>query len=126
MRQAVWVGMAYLFVGLASAGVFLPLLPTTPFLLLAAFCATRGSERLRRRLYEHPRFGPSLQQWDEHQAVPLSGKLLSALGLLTAGWLSWDALPNAASQAALVVSLLAVSLFVWTRPSPRGGKPGES
>lgn len=118
MKRAIWVGLAYAFMALAAAGLFLPLLPTTPFLLLAAFCATRGSDSLRRRLYEHPRFGPMLEQWDERQAVPLSGKLLSAAGLIFAGWMGFGRIESVAGRVVLVVCLVAISAYVWSRPAP--------
>lgn len=117
----VWVGFAYLFLGLALVGIVLPLLPTTPFLLLAAYCATRGSERLQRWMFQHPRFGPMLQQWDERQAIPLSGKILSAVGLIAAGVVAWPRLATVPAQVALVAALLAISAYVWSRPLPVSG-----
>lgn len=122
--RIVWVGFAYLFLGLALAGIAVPLLPTTPFLLLALYCATRGSESLQRWMFEHPRFGPMLREWDERQAIPLSGKLLSAVGLIAAGVMAWPRLSSVGAQVALVAALLAISAYVWSRPGPRRQAPG--
>lgn len=116
-----WTLLAYIFLGLGTAGAMLPLLPTTPFILLAAVCATRGSETLHRKLLEHPHFGSLLSQWDERQAIPLSGKLLSALGLLFAWMTAAPRLEHPAGRAALAVGLLAVSAYVWSRPFPLEG-----
>lgn len=121
--RVVWVGFAYLFLGLALVGIALPLLPTTPFLLLALYCATRGSESLQRWMFEHPRFGPMLREWDERQAIPLSGKVLSAVGLIAAGVMAWPRLSSVGAQVALVAALLAISAYVWSRPGPRGPAP---
>lgn len=121
--RIVWVGFAYLFLGLALAGIAVPLLPTTPFLLLALYCATRGSESLQRWMFEHPRFGPMLREWDERQAIPLSGKLLSAVGLIAAGVVAWPRLSSVGAQVALVAALLAISAYVWSRPGPRRQAP---
>jgi len=112
--------MAYIFAGLGAAGAFIPLLPTTPFVLLSAACATRGSEALHRRLLEHPRFGPVLRDWEECQAIPLSGKLLSALGLLFA-WVMSASRLSMTGQFALAIGFIAVSVYVWSRPFPSSG-----
>ena len=75
---------------LGVLGVFLPLLPTTPFVLLAAFCFSRGSERVERWLLAHPRFGPMVRDWRAHHAVPRRAKQLATL-MMTAGsaWAAW-------------------------------------
>jgi uncharacterized membrane protein YbaN (DUF454 family) len=65
--------LAYVCVGLGLLGVLLPGLPTVPFLLLAAWAASRGSKRLHDWLYTHPRFGPALTEWQEQRAVSTGG-----------------------------------------------------
>ena len=72
-------------------GIVLPLLPTTPFILLAAFCLSRGSERYERWLLAHPRFGPMVRDWRANHAVPLRAKQF-AIGMMFlssvfSGWL---------------------------------------
>jgi uncharacterized membrane protein YbaN (DUF454 family) len=67
--------LGFLFLGLAIAGVFLPVLPTTPFLLLTSFCFVRSSPRLHRALLRSPLFGPLLSDWDRHRGVRLHVKL---------------------------------------------------
>jgi hypothetical protein len=59
---------------LGVIGIFVPLLPTPPFVLLAAWCFSRGSERCERWLLEHPRFGPLVRGWREQRAMPLRAK----------------------------------------------------
>jgi hypothetical protein len=74
VRAALLLVAGYLTSGLALAGVFLPLVPTTPFLLLAAACFARSSPRMHRWLLSNPVFGPTLEQWRREHAIPRSAK----------------------------------------------------
>ncbi|GAB3547644.1 YbaN family protein [Noviherbaspirillum agri] len=64
---------------LAILGIFLPLLPTTPFLLLASACFVRGSERLHRWLRNNPLFGEYLRNIEDKKGIPLKGKVMTLL-----------------------------------------------
>jgi len=64
------LGLGWLFVGLGMAGVVLPVLPTTPFILLAAACFARSSERFYAWLLDSRVFGPLIRDWREHHAIP--------------------------------------------------------
>lgn len=66
-----------LAVVLGILGIFLPLLPTTPFLLLAAACFFRSSPRLYNWLISHKRMGPYIRNFREHRAIPLKAKVIS-------------------------------------------------
>ncbi|MCI0639015.1 MAG: YbaN family protein [Gemmataceae bacterium] len=68
-RRWLYVGLGCFFVGLGGVGVFLPILPTTPFLLLASFFFFRSSPRLNRWLLRSRLFGPFLRDWQRHRAV---------------------------------------------------------
>ena len=69
---------------LAVAGIFLPLLPTTPLLLLAAWCFVHSSPRLYEWLMQHPKFGPYIRNFRENRAIPLHVKVVS----ITLIWLT--------------------------------------
>jgi len=79
--RVLYLILAALFMALATAGVFLPLLPTTPFLLLASGCLLRSSPRLHARLLASPLFGPLLLDWQRQRGVRLHVKV-SALAVL--------------------------------------------
>lgn len=111
--------LAYGFTGLALIGVFVPGLPTTPFVLLAAWAASRGSPRLHDWLYDHPRLGPALRHWRDQRAVSTRGRLL-AVGLLAMSWtiMYLRGIPPM-MLAAVTLLFVAVGTFVVTRPRPR-------
>ncbi|MDF1776381.1 MAG: YbaN family protein [Rhizobiaceae bacterium] len=99
-------------------GILLPLLPTTPFLLLAAFCFARGSKRLHDWLVGHPRLGPPIDDWQTHGAISRRARKLavaSIIGVFAASLLL--GVPTRIIIIQLVV-LSAVSLFILTRPLP--------
>lgn len=84
LLRLVLLGSGLLAVGLGSVGIFVPLLPTVPFLLLAAACFARSSERFHNWLLEHPHLGPVLHGYLNGQGMSLRAKV-SALILL---WVS--------------------------------------
>lgn len=103
---------------LGIIGIFLPLLPTTPFVLLSALCFSRGSQRLHDWLLTHPRLGPPILEWQEHGAISNKAKWLAAVAMLLAFVIAWL---GGAPKTALIIQvavLLCVALFIFTRPSP--------
>ncbi|MDF7808096.1 YbaN family protein [Pontiellaceae bacterium B12219] len=74
-----------LLVGLAALGTVLPLLPTTPLLLLAAWCFAHSSEKCHRWLIEHRLFGPILKNWQEKKCIPFKAKLLAVGSMVVFG-----------------------------------------
>jgi uncharacterized membrane protein YbaN (DUF454 family) len=79
--RLVFAALGTLFLLLGALGLFLPVLPTTPFLLLATACYARASRRIFSWLLEHPRFGPLIREWREHRSMPYRAKR-SALVLI--------------------------------------------
>ncbi|WP_188055899.1 YbaN family protein [Sphingosinithalassobacter sp. CS137] len=115
MRRIAYLISGFVALGLGLVGAVLPLLPTVPFLILAAFCFARSSPALERRLLDHPRIGPHIVIWREKGAISRRGKhaaLLAfgfsiALGLLLVP-LPWSLVPVGAA-------ILGGS-WIWTRP----------
>ncbi|WP_137136273.1 YbaN family protein [Rhizobium sp. FKY42] len=115
--RLVYLALGWFFVGLGLLGAFLPLLPTTPFLLLAIACFTRSSPRLEAWLLNHPRFGPPLIAWREKGAIPRRAKIL-AVGMMAVsyGVFLFGTSPTL-WRALLVLTILAgSSIFIVTRP----------
>ncbi|MEM7377085.1 MAG: YbaN family protein [Pseudomonadota bacterium] len=119
MKRVVFLIAAYVFVGLAIIGVFLPGIPTVPFLLLAAWCSARGSERLHRWLYAHPQFGSLLIDWEEHGAVSRKNKTVAVVMLIASWIFLYFTLSSAWLLGGITLIFLSVSTFLLTRPEPR-------
>ena len=109
--------LAYISAGLAVVGVVLPLLPTTPFVLLAAFFASRGSPAFAQWLDAHPRFGPAIDNWRRRRAVPVSAKVL-ACSMMALSW-AMLLLMGASLMVLGIVGacLAATACYLLTRPS---------
>ncbi|AOE49253.1 YbaN family protein [Kangiella sediminilitoris] len=104
-------------VGAGFAGVILPLLPTTPFLLIALWAATKGSPELKGWLMDHRHFGPALKAWHERKAIPVSAKYL-ACSMMTISWLAlWFMGANTYLIVGLSVLFACIVVFILSRPS---------
>lgn len=113
----VYRGVGVACVGLGTAGVFLPLLPTTVFLIVAVWAFSRSSPELADRLRTHPRLGPPLVLWEEKRAIPRPAKAL-ALGMMAVSWtVLLLASHNLLVLGGVGLLLLAVAGYVITRPS---------
>ena len=115
MTRHLWRVAGLLSVALGAVGAFVPLLPTVPFLILAAFCFARGAPEWEARLMDHPRYGAHLRNWRAHGVVSRKGKWAATiafavsilLALLFSRW-PW----NMAPPGVAVVTLS----WLWTRP----------
>lgn len=102
---------------LGAIGVLLPLLPTVPFLLLAAFCFAKSSQRTHDWLINHKIFGPPIQDWRQHGAIRKQAKILASLCILLTFILSLVLHVSGWILGIQVVVLSAVAVFIWTRPN---------
>ncbi len=117
MIRWVYLSAGVWFVALGFAGLFLPVLPTTPFLILAAACFTRTSKRLEAWLFSHAHFGPLLQAWRAHRAIPRRAKWMALAGCGVGFFLFLAAGPGSGALVVLVaVFMLAGILYVFSRP----------
>ena len=121
------IACGMLALALGILGVFLPLLPTTPFVLLAAFFFSKGSERLHRWLVGHARFGHYIRDWEAEQVVPPIGKYASTLTMVPL--VAWAILTRETPwilELMMAATVAGTLWFIWTRPSrrsPRVAKP---
>ena len=116
MRRMFWNTVGFASLGLGMVGVLLPLVPTVPFLLLAAFAFVQGSPRFRRWIVVHPRFGPPVARWEAHGAVSRRHKWFAGLGCAMSLVVT---LVLGVPVAALVVQAICLAgamTYVLTRP----------
>jgi hypothetical protein len=112
--------LGFMFVGLGLAGVFLPLLPTTPFLLLAAGCFARSSPAFHDWLLTHRLLGPYIRDWERDRSIPLTAKV-TAVSMMAAS-LSWMAFASNAPAIAVWMAgalLSCVAAWIITRPTSK-------
>lgn len=103
---------------LAGLGVVLPLVPTTPFILLAAFAFAKSSERLHQWLLDHKMFGPLIVNWQRHAAISRNAKISSIVSIAAIVVIS---LLLGAPTRVIVIQVLVlgvVATFILSRPSP--------
>lgn len=88
MHKPLLITLGLVLVGLAFLGIFLPVLPTTPFLLLALACFAKSSEKLHEWLLKNKTFGPFLRQWHETRSMPRKAKVYAIISILIGGGIS--------------------------------------
>lgn len=79
-------------VGLGAAGAFLPLMPTVPFLLLAAYCFARSNPEWEAKLLDHPHWGPQLRDWRERRAISRRAKTAAIVAMTLGAVFTWSTL----------------------------------
>lgn len=118
-----WTTAGCLSVAIGMVGIVLPVLPTVPFMILAAFCFARGSERFHHWLTTHPRFGPPIADWQAHGAIRPHAKRLAMIGIALSFGVSLAIGVPPAALAMQAVALAGASVFILTRPSgPASGR----
>lgn len=118
LMRGIWLVLGLVLVALGVVGVALPLLPTTPFLILAAACFARSSPRLEARILNDPRFGPLVRDWRARGAIPPRAKLF-AVGGMTGGYAVFVLANDPPLPVAIAVAAVMALIVAWmlSRPS---------
>jgi uncharacterized protein len=117
VQRMFWSGLGVVSLGLGLIGIVLPLLPTTPFVLLAAFAFSRSSPRLHAWLLGHPRLGPAIRNWQRSGAIAPKAKALAMVSLVATFAISLMIGIHGWILAAQALALLGVATFILSRPS---------
>lgn len=118
MTRWLWAALAWISLILGIIGALLPVMPTVPFILLSAFAATRGSNRLRQWLVNHPTFGRAILDWEQHGAVKRQAKWIATV-MMACSSLSMAYFSPRWWMAAMGIGIMAlVTLWLWRRPEP--------
>ncbi len=118
LSRVLFLVMGLVSVGLGLLGAILPILPTTPFMILGLWCFARSSERFHNWLYNHRLFGPPLQKWEEHRVIPPVAKFasVSAMALSMVIVVLYSTAPWY-SLAAMGIFLVTAAWFILSKPS---------
>ena len=117
-KRIVFFVVGVLALGLGALGVLLPILPTTPFVLVAAFAFANSSERLHQWLLDHRLFGPLIDNWRRYHAISRNAKIASVLSMIAIIMIS---ILFRAPTHAIIIQIVVLSMtatFILTRPEP--------
>jgi uncharacterized membrane protein YbaN (DUF454 family) len=120
-----YLALGLVCVGLGVIGAFLPVMPTTVFMLIAVWAFSKSSARLERWLLDHPRFGPRIREWRAHHTIPLAVKLTAwgsmAASLTAMILLGASSIAIAGASAVMVIG----AVFIASRPSKPPPEPSS-
>jgi len=110
--------LGWSFFGLGAVGVVLPVLPTTPFMLIALWAFARSSQRFHDWLYTHRLFGPPLDQWRTHRVIPVKAKIFTLVTMiLSFGYLAFFSETPVLAKAIVALVMLSGAAFVLSQRS---------
>ena len=119
LRRTALTAAGLLFTGLAIAGVFLPLVPATPFLLVAVACFAKSSPRLHRWILSNRAVGPYLEEWRTHRTVPVAAKRKAYLVVILGFTASFLLVPAPWMRVVVLVFACAVTIVIAWLPTSR-------
>ena len=112
------LALGWLFFAVGVIGVFLPVLPTTPFMILALWCFSKSSERFHYWLYHHKVFGPSLKLWDKYRVIPLLAKIFAlSFMAMSLSYLFIFSTVDLWLKLVAALSMLTGAIYILSKPS---------
>ena len=118
MKRWLWWLLAWTSFATGIVGIFVPGLPTTVFVLISAWAASRGSERLHRWLLTHPRFGPAIVNWQRYGAVSRKAKWMATVTMSLCALIMLWCVPLAWVKWFSIINMACVCIWLWMRPLP--------
>ncbi|MCE2873466.1 MAG: YbaN family protein [Xanthomonadales bacterium] len=114
-----WRALGLISVTVGIINAFIPLLPSTVFLLVGAWAFSRGAPHWRERLMAHPRVGAPLRNWEDGGRVSRRGKRLAAIGMAASVAISLWLFGPTVPVLGVAAGLAGLATWLWTRPEPR-------
>lgn len=119
MRTLFWRTLVVIFITLGIIGAILPGMPTTVFLILAAWAASKGWPQMDAWLLNHPKYGPTLRDWRANGTVPRKAKWIATIMMTASGILMLFTSAPFWVQVFTDTTMLVVAIWLWLRPEPK-------
>jgi uncharacterized membrane protein YbaN (DUF454 family) len=116
IKKALWTGLGLLSLAMAYVGVVTPGIPYSPFVVFAAYCFSKGSERLHRWIYNHKLFGPFLTNWGTKRVFPLKMKYFM-LAMMTTSLVIMSFTVPVKGVVYTGIFMACVAVWAWRYPS---------
>jgi len=113
-KRLFYLSFGWLMFALGFIGAFLPVLPTTPFMILALWGFSKGSDTLHNWLYNHPKYGATLRDWDQYRIIPVKAKLASVSMMTISG--TYLVFFSSAPTIGIICAI-GLMTYVLTKPS---------
>lgn len=118
MKTLFWRSLVVIFITLGIIGAILPGMPTTVFLIIAAWAASKGWPQMDAWLLNHPKYGATLRNWREYGTVPRKAKCIASIMMLISGVLMLFTNAPILVKVFTDVTMLIVAIWLWSRPEP--------
>lgn len=127
IKRKLYIGTGALATGLGLAGVFIPLMPTTCFILIAAWAFAKSSPEHYQRLMQSKHLGPRISAWQEHRIISRQSKRVASLSILLSFGISMFLFRHSPVALGILFAIMIVLLwFINSRPSEIQHRPAHN